>query len=282
MLPSLDEVERLRRLARAPEFTGERYTIERELAHGGMGTVYLAHDAVLGRKAAIKIVHPGDETQRLLAEARTLAQLEHPGIVPVHDAGELADGRIYLVMKYVEGRRLDEYASQVPLGERLRVFARIVEAIAFAHSRGIPHRDLKPHNVMVGEFGEVLVLDWGQPGAGTPGWMAPEQEALAAGSEAGDIYALGLILAELTKPFAQPVLAAIAAKAAHASPEERYPSAAALRQDVNRYLDLDRVEAFRETWWQAIARLVQRHRMAVMLVATYVVVRIFLIFFLDR
>jgi len=282
MLPSLEQVERLRRLARQPEFQDQRYRLVRELAHGGMGTVYLAQDTQLGRNVAIKVVHPGDHPQRLLAEARTLAQLEHPGIVPVHDAGELADGRLYFVMKYVEGARLDDYAGRAPLGERLRVFSRIVEAVAFAHSRGIPHRDLKPHNIMVGSFGEVLVLDWGQPGAGTPGWMAPEHTVDAAGSQAGDIFALGLILNGLTRPFGQPALEAISGKAAHPSAAERYPSAEELRRDLNRYLDLDRVEAYRETWLQAGRRIVQRHRVAVMLIATYVFVRFLLIFFLGR
>lgn len=277
-LPSPEQVERLRRIASEPEFASDRYTIERELAHGGMSTVYLALDATLARKVAIKIVHPGDNTGRLLAEARTLAQLEHPGIVPVHDAGELSDGRLYMVMKYVEGRRLDEYAA--PLGERLRAFARIVEAVAFAHSKGILHRDLKPHNIMVGEFGEVLVLDWGQPGAGTPGWLAPEHEAQGGGSEAGDIYALGRILAEWSVD--QPVLQAIAARASQFNAADRYPSAEELREEVNRYLDLDRVEAYRESWWQAAARLAQRHRMATILIATYVVIRLLLIFFMGR
>jgi serine/threonine protein kinase len=280
LLPTPEQVERLRRIACEPEFGSDRYTIERELAHGGMGAVYLAFDATLARKVAIKAVHPGDHTERLLAEARTLARLEHPGIIPVHDAGALSDGRLYMVMKYVEGRRLDEY--EAPLGERLRVFARIVEAIAFAHSKGILHRDLKPHNVMVGEFGEVLVLDWGQPGAGTPGWLAPEHEAQGAGSEAGDIYALGLMLAELSKPFGQPAVDAIAARASHVNAIERYPSAEALRQEVNRYLDLDRVDAYRERWWQAAGRLAQRHQTATILVATYVVVRLLMIIFMGR
>ena len=277
-LPTSAEIQRLRQVARQPDFPTSRYSVERELAHGGVGTVYLAFDAQLARRVAIKVVHPGDDPQRLLTEARTLAQLEHPGIVPVHDAGELADGRLYFVMKYVEGQRLDSYAAQASLGERLRAFARLVEAIAFAHSRGIPHRDLKPHNVMVGRFGEVLVLDWGQPGVGTPGWIAPEHQ----GDQAGDIFALGVILDQLTKPFAQPALSAIAAKAAHPSPPQRYESAQALSVDINRYLDLDRVEAFHETWWQAALRLGTRHRLAVILIATYVVIRFLLIIFLNR
>ena len=90
-----------------------------------------------------------------------LARLEHPGIVPVHDAGLLPDGRAFYAMKRVRGLRLDEHARAVPLAERLRAFERICEAVAFAHAHGVIHRDLKPENVMVGPFGEVLVMDWG-------------------------------------------------------------------------------------------------------------------------
>jgi len=104
----------------------------------------------------------GELEARVLREARVLAQIEHPGIVPVHDVGSLADGRVFYCMKYVQGRRLDEWAgSAASLAERLRLFEKICEPVAFAHSRGVLHRDLKPPNVMVGPFGEVLVMDWG-------------------------------------------------------------------------------------------------------------------------
>ena len=91
-----------------------------------------------------------------------LARLEHPGIVPVHDVGRLADGRLFYVMKRVHGTTLREHLRQDgSLVERLRIFERICEAVAFAHARRILHRDLKPDNVMVGAFGEVMVMDWG-------------------------------------------------------------------------------------------------------------------------
>src|SRR6202040_4374571 len=85
-----------------------------------------------------------------------------PGIVPVHDVGTLADGRVFYAMKFVEGQRLDKHIEAVTsLPDRLRLFLRICDAVAFAHARGVLHRDLKPANVMVGAFGEVLVMDWG-------------------------------------------------------------------------------------------------------------------------
>jgi serine/threonine protein kinase len=98
---------------------------------------------------------------RLAQEARILGRLEHPGIVPVHDFGRLPDGRLFYAMKRVRGERLDRWMAGVPVQARLAVFLRICEAASFAHAQGVIHRDLKPENVMIGEFGEVLVLDWG-------------------------------------------------------------------------------------------------------------------------
>lgn len=118
------------------------------------------------RRVALKVLEvPGSEGElanRLMREARVLARLEHPGIVPVHDVGALADGRVFYTMKLVEGQRLDKYIESVAsIPDRLRIFLRSCDAVAFAHVRGVLHRDLKPANVMVGSFGEVLVMDWG-------------------------------------------------------------------------------------------------------------------------
>jgi len=219
-------VRHLKRVAEWPDLNETKYRLLDELGRGGMGTVYLAEDTVLGRKVALKVVATAaarpEAAERMLAEARIVARLEHPGIVPVHDAGALPDGRVFYAMKRVDGRRLDELAAERPLPERLRIFERICEAVAFAHAAGVVHRDLKPENVMVGAFGEVLVMDWGvakllaaaeapaQGSAGARGrpateagtvlgtltYMAPEQaEGSAAGSApAVDVYALGAVL----------------------------------------------------------------------------------------
>ena len=159
-------LERLRRAADAPDLSATRYRLLECIGRGGMGAVYLAEDSTLARCVALKVLDaadlPAELAARLLREAHILARLEHPGIVAVHDAGTLPDGRVFYAMKYVQGRRLDECASGLAsLPERLRVFQRICDAVAFAHSRGVLHRDLKPENVMVGPFGEVLVMDWG-------------------------------------------------------------------------------------------------------------------------
>ena len=235
-----DAILRLQTATALPDLSATRYRIVERIASGGMGTVYLAEDSVLGRRVALKILDvpdaSGELAARLLREAKILAHLEHPGIVPVHDAGTLADGRVFYAMKLVEGERLDQLVSRgQSLPDRLRLFQRICDAVAFAHVRGILHRDLKPENIMVGSFGEVLVMDWGiakslrgdrgldaatplneanlardagdsaitAHGAilGTPGYMAPEQARGEVGSldERSDVYSLGAILQFLLK-----------------------------------------------------------------------------------
>ncbi len=159
-------IERLRAGADEPDLAGTRYRLLERVARGGMGVVYAAEDEKLERRVALKVLDvpgtDGDLANRLMREARVLARLEHPGIVPVHDVGTLADGRVFYTMKFVEGQRLDKFIEAVEsVQDRLRLFLRICEAVAFAHARGVLHRDLKPANIMVGPFGEVLVMDWG-------------------------------------------------------------------------------------------------------------------------
>src|SRR5262250_2455404 len=161
-------INRLRDGAELPDLAGTRYRLLNQIARGGMGVVYAAQDETLERRVALKVLEvPGNESElagRLVREARVLALLEHPGIVPVHDVGTLADGRVFYTMKFVEGRRLDQHlASVASIPDRLRIFLRICDSVAFAHARGVLHRDLKPANVMIGAFGEVLVMDWGLP-----------------------------------------------------------------------------------------------------------------------
>ena len=157
-------VERLRDVADWPAPTSDRYEILEPLARGGMGTVYVARDRHLDRRVALKVLSATATeagAARMREEAQILARLEHPGIVPVYDVGLLDDGRVFYVMKLVDGARLDRHVVDRPLVERLRLFTRICDPVAFAHARGVIHRDLKPENVMVGSFGEVLVMDWG-------------------------------------------------------------------------------------------------------------------------
>jgi serine/threonine protein kinase/WD40 repeat protein len=156
--------------------SGPAYRPGRELARGGMGAVLDAHDPKFGRSVAMKVMlrrhATPEEQQRFLQEARVLGRLAHPNIVPVHDLGTDAQGRHFYTMKLVQGVTLHdllhklkagdkETLAEYPLNALLTIFQKVCDAVAFAHAQGIIHRDLKPQNIMVGEFGEVLVMDWG-------------------------------------------------------------------------------------------------------------------------
>ncbi len=199
------------------------------IGRGGSGEVRRVHDTVLGRDLAMKLLAPQRQwstaqMDRLRIEAIMTAQLQHPGVVPVYDRGTLEDGRVWFTMKAIRGTTLaeatrdvhgpaqDPVATAPSLRTLLSSFVSVCQAVAYAHSRGVVHRDLKPGNIMLGEFGEVLVVDWGlavstvdhRPAqsssiAGTPVYMAPEQARGGPGAEAPavDIYALGAVLYEL-------------------------------------------------------------------------------------
>jgi eukaryotic-like serine/threonine-protein kinase len=300
-----DAVRRLRLAADTPETAGTPYTILEELGRGGMGTVYRALDAALDREVALKVSTLGEadpeEADRMRKEARVMARLEHPGIVPVHDAGVFPDGRVYYAMRLVRGERLDHWAEGRTLPDRLLVFQKICDAVAFAHAHGVIHRDLKPENIMLGSFGEVLVLDWGvarrheepaEPAGtvlGTRAYMAPEQAQGRTDlvNERTDVYALGSILAFLLDAAGLPekaprAIRSVASKATQSDPAARYPDANALSADVARYLNGAVPAAHRETLPEKLRRFGSRHLTAILLVLTYLVVRTLLILFLGR
>jgi serine/threonine protein kinase len=277
-----DHLARLRHIVDAPDVSGTRYRVVEKIGRGGMGAVYKAEDSVLGRMIALKILDEEND------EARIIAALEHPGIVPVHDAGRLPDGRVFYAMKLVDGSPLNEFHA--PLADRLRVFQKICEAVAFAHSRGVVHGDLKPENIMIGAFGEALVLDWGVAAlaghgsiAGTRGFVAPEQAAGEAMDARSDIFSLGAILREISlDESARPALASIRKKAMAERPLDRYSSALDLSAEIARYIDGEPVEAHRETLSERAARLFSRHYMWILLIAAYLVMRMLLLLFLHR
>jgi serine/threonine-protein kinase len=287
------------------DVVGTRYAFVKELGRGGMGTVYLAEDKELDRLVALKVLHTpeGELRRRMIREAQIIARLEHPGIVPVHDIGTLPDGRFFYAMKYVRGSRLDEYAAQgSSLNDRLRKFQAVCDAVAFAHAHGVIHRDLKPQNIMIGSFGEVLVMDWGiakiredprQSAAyntsdgtviGTRDYMSPEQ---ARGEveidERADVYSLGVVLQFLlTDQKVSKRARAICLTATARDPDHRYASASELSADIGRLLDAEPVFAYRENVLEKAWRWIGKNRFLVLLVLAYLVMRIFLIFFSRR
>jgi hypothetical protein len=209
-----------------------RYTIHAEIARGGMGRVVEATDTLLGRTVALKeaLSLDPDALRRFQRETRITARLEHPSIVPVHDAGISVSGQPYYVMRKVGGRPLEELVARADaLNARLALVPHVVaaaQAIAHAHERGIVHRDIKPSNILVGDLGETIVIDWGLAKAideaddphapvqrvienddslktragivfGTPGFMAPEQLRGKPVDERCDVYALGSTLYHL-------------------------------------------------------------------------------------
>lgn len=161
-----DHLDRLRRSLNDDRTPAGKYLLGDVIGEGGMATVYAAEDVDLGRPVALKALKSGDNAselaRRLLREARIVARLDHAAIVPVHDVGTLPDGRAYYTMKLVQGKTLAEIVGEGrPRRELLGYFIRVCEAIAFAHSRDVIHRDIKPSNIMIGEFGQILVMDWG-------------------------------------------------------------------------------------------------------------------------
>jgi serine/threonine protein kinase len=279
-------LDHLRAVIDLPDLSGTRYELEGEIGRGGLGVVYAALDKPLRRRVAIKVLDSTLPALRLEEEARVIASLEHPAIVPVYEAGTLPDGRAYYAMKLVAGQRLDRYLhATLSLSERLRLIQKAGEALAFAHTRGIVHRDLKPQNVMVGSFGEVYVMDWGVEGvAGTPQFRAPEQvgPASARADHRSDVYALGGLLQFVLPETAPRPLRAIAARAMAGDPDARYPEVPALLLDLQRFQDGLAVDACPETWWQQSHRFAVRNQVLLLLLAAFVAVKFFLFFLRMR
>jgi serine/threonine protein kinase len=318
----------------------QRYRLIRPMARGGLGQILLARDENFGREVALKQIltdfgGDGRMQERFLLEARITANLEHPGIVGVYAIGHDPGGRPFYVMRLIRGETLRDairryHSSERPsqsAGARARALRKLINrliaacnAVAFAHSRGVLHRDIKPANIMIGKFGETLVVDWGlarqvdkfvasadrsqldldhtdsttmvEAGmvVGTPAYMSPEQ---AEGRQdlmepTSDIYSLGATLYEILtgetpfrgkhvaeillavrkgqfrppthlNPAIDPALEGICLMAMAHAPEDRYATARAMADELERWLADEPVSAYREPVTKALSRWLSRH-----------------------
>ena len=253
-LPPVDELAR-----RLQDALGDGYVVEKPLGEGGFAVVYLVRDLNLKRKLAVKVLSPDLITsktvlERFRREAETVAQLSHPNIVPLHFIGQ-KDDLLYLAMTCVEGGSLaDRIGSGKPLPpeEVDRILREVASALDYAHKRGVIHRDIKPHNVLIeAETGRSLVTDFGiartADGSsltatgmlvGTPAYMSPEQVAGEGGDHRADIYALGIVAYEMLAgepPFTGPTPTMVLMKRLAEPPpplDKKRPDAPALLRDV--------------------------------------------------
>ena len=295
VVEAIDEILNGTALELAPD--DDRYDHKDLLGIGGMGQVHRVFDRRLRRSVALKALHHGvsglASAHRFALEAELTAQLDHPNIVPLYDFDRGADGGLFFTMKEVEGRCLTDVIDDArhavrkgadPTTEILRMvrmFRQVCDGVAFAHDQGIAHRDLKPDNVMIGDFGEVQVMDWGlakrfgeplESVAGTPGYMAPElmdgeADTVSAGP---DIYALGATLRQILDA-AQPVPAELEAVAARAmAPQGRYADVAAVAEDVQAWLDGRPLASLSYGRGALIAKWMRRNRRIVQAIAVTV------------
>jgi hypothetical protein len=254
-----------------PRLGTDALILESELGRGGMGRVFRARDERLGRAVAVKVLRPEsaadpDFRARFAREARTLARLEHPGIVAVHDFGTTPEGDGYLVMQLVSGGSIADRLP-LPVADALAIAIDVCAALAYAHGRGVIHRDIKPENVLIGDDGRARLSDFGiarlvdpTPGdgpltrpsmvLGTPGYMAPEARAGAPPDPRMDVFAVGALLKHMltghhpdggeaardrypaTVPTAPPAISAVIARATAIEPAARTADAKTLGAEL--------------------------------------------------
>ncbi len=295
------------------------YELGRELAKGGMGVVVEARDRRHDRLVAIKRPLHADAAhlERFLREARLAAQLQHPGIVPVYEAGRLPSGEPFIAMKCVQGKNLRHTGAACGgANERLALLPRLIavaDALAYAHGRGVVHRDLTPDNVLVGDHGETLIIDWGvakelgaggdgavgsealtsstQGAVGTRRYAAPEQARGEEVDARADVYSFGALLyftlsgrspeasPAATPPLATvepdlaPELGTIVARCMAAAPTSRYPDAAELAADLKRLVAGELVRAHDYSPRALLGRWARRRR-GVLIAATLAIVTV--------
>ncbi|MFK7987549.1 MAG: WD40 repeat domain-containing serine/threonine protein kinase [Sandaracinaceae bacterium] len=276
--------------------TSDRYDWEDVLGQGGTSVVYSVYDTRLGREVALKRARRRDRSERVAWEAWVVAQLEHPSIIPIYDASRDDRDEAFFTMRLVRGESLHDglLPERKPrLNSMVRAFHRVCEAMAYAHARGVVHRDIKPANIMLGEFGEVLIVDWGlaaltaqariepptgsrigtlealEGRVGTPGFMSPEQRDASAPDPRADVYSLGRVLERIVTAASDervPELTTVIARATSPAASARYPDAGPLRDELAAFLDGRRLATHEYTVRELGTRVLREFRIPLALV----------------
>ncbi len=280
-----------------PERIGA-YKINQLIGRGGMGAVYRGERDTgdFDHDAAIKVIRSGVMSKKLIErfqlERQTLADLAHPNIARLYDGGTLKDGAPYIIMEYIDGAAITDWANSNSLSRRARLtlFLKTCEAVSYAHQNQIVHRDITPSNVLVTKEGEVKLIDFGiaKPYAETvenktivnslaslsftPGFAAPERSQGAHANTLSDIYSLGKLLNALLNENNEPELKAIIAKATANMPEERYNTVNALIDDITNYTTGRPVEIFSATSSYKLKKFIARHKTGAFLTGVAVLV----------
>ncbi len=292
--------------------TTSRFSTPEKIGEGSSGIVYALRDENCAREVAIKILKDvppteyHEEIQRFITEGRTVANLEHPSIIPIYDLDVDENGQVYLCMRRVNGHTLHEYIQRKENGieddvihteyDLIQVVLKVCDALAFAHSKNHIHQDIKPDNIMIGQFGQVFVIDWGASSctcdelALTPVYMSPQQARAMLPSVQDDIYCLGASLfhclvgryptdgealeeliqkkqegvidplTEVEQANVSKPLLAIVMKALSANPKQRYKTIEEFAGDLKNYLEGKAVNAYEYSIFEFLTRWANRHR----------------------
>ncbi len=310
------------------EETRERYSSPELIGEGSTARVFSVHDANCNREIAVKVlkdVQPseyGEQIRRFVAEGSVVASLEHPSIIPVYDMDIDDEGRVYLAMRRVQGHTLREYIDAAregredeaihSLNDLIQVILKVCDGLAFAHSEGHTHQDIKPDNVMVGQFGEVFVIDWGASASAddelvlTPAYMSPQQARGQRPTASDDVYCLGatffhclfgrlptdsddldLLVKKKRKGTIDPLteeerrrvpasLTAIAMKALAGEPDRRYASITDFADDLKRFQQGQIVTAHEYSIWEALGFWYRSNR-GLMLILSFLLATAFIV-----